>query len=349
MELYVDTNAPAMVIAAGDIYGGVITCKEQGAAGTACIGTDGAKLKLPNMRYIVSLLPTSGESGLLFPITVGLEPSGRLASLCPNCRTIDWGDEVIELCADFVPIPRAVNSPSLLQRINFPARDGRRRNVELYRDNGIRLSVEEGGAERSFILCGGTEGSMRVLDVGRERLLIVHAKDGDTERLMALEGHFEVVAAIEGTRCSVDDGYLTAIAPLGTVLGHERRTRYELRAGRLDRLPDEVGFYSHSPIFPSDAVGVSLALMEEVMLKRADELERLMCQELRESLELSDLCEFFGDFDETRAAPWQDIGGDSGVDEERVILGAVKDGKAKKFVFTVKNERITDITNTEED
>lgn len=346
MELYVDTNAPALVIAAGDIYGGAAAPGEH-TAQTACIGTDGANFKLPNMRYIVSLLPTSGESGPLLPITVELEPNGRLNSPCPNCRTIDWGDEAIELCADFMPLPRTANTPSQLQRINFPARDGRRRNATLYRDNGIRLSVEEGGTERSFILCGGTEGSMRVLDVGRERLLIVHAKDGDTERLIALESRFEVAASIEGTHCSVDDGYLTAVAPLGTVLGHERRTRYELRAGRLNRLPDEVGFYSNSPIFPSDAVGISLALMEAILLKREDELDLFLSRELSESLELNDLCEFFGDFDETRAAPWQDTNDCS--DEARIILGAVKNGKAKKFVFTVKNERISDITDTETD
>lgn len=66
------------------------------------------------------------------------------------------------------------------------------------------------------------------------------------EKLVALNDKIEVAAALAGEICRIENGYLTAIEPLGTVLGHEKRTRYEFFGGSLRELPAGNGLFHKS-------------------------------------------------------------------------------------------------------
>lgn len=259
--------------------------------------------------------------------------------------------------------------PARLGSVDFPTGNGRQRRVALFRDGGLRISVEESGQERSWYVCGGTDGKAHVLDVGRERLLVIHASgcrrcensEAETpvlgfkcgcrcEKLVALNDKIEVAAALAGEICRIENGYLTAIEPLGTVLGHEKRTRYEFFGGSLRELPPETGFFTNRAHMPNSPQETALALMQAVRLGREDEADALLSRELAETLSFAELCDFFGSFADERIAP-------SGLCEptaydnstaEKIIVGAIKTDagglvRAEKFVFTIENGVVTDV------
>ena len=239
-------------------------------------------------------------------------------------------------------------------------------------DGSVRqmtLPIEESGQERSWYVCGGTDGKAHVLDVGRERLLVIHASgcrrcensEAETpvlgfkcgcrcEKLVALNAKIEVAAALAGEICRIENGYLTAIEPLGTVLGHEKRTRYEFFGGSLRELPPETGFFTNRAHMPNSPRETALALMQAVRLGREDEADALLSRELAETLSFAELCDFFGSFADERIAP-------SGLCEptaydnstaEKIIVGAIKTDagglvRAEKFVFTIENGVVTDV------
>ncbi|MFR7609657.1 MAG: hypothetical protein ACLUZ4_02465 [Christensenellaceae bacterium] len=184
---------------------------------------------------------------------------------------------------------RSEPEPARLGSVDFPTGNGRQRRVALFRDGGLRISVEESGQERSWYVCGGTDGKAHVLDVGRERLLVIHASgcrrcensEAETpvlgfkcgcrcEKLVVLNDKIEIAAALAGEICRIENGYLTAIEPLGTVLGHEKRTRYEFFGGSLRELPPKQAF--HKPgAYAELPQETALALMQAVRLGREDE------------------------------------------------------------------------------
>lgn len=82
------------------------------------------------------------------------------------------------------------------------------------------------------------------------------------EKLVALNDKIEVAAALAGEICRIENGYLTAIEPLGTVLGHEKRTRYEFFGGSLRELPArKPGFFTNRAHMPNSPQETALALM----------------------------------------------------------------------------------------
>lgn len=343
MILYISANRPCSVLICSD--------------GVFSAGMDETVFRLRDERHVLTLFPAclpedDGDGPL--PITVELDVFGNKTtyerhgnghSENSNCKytLFDWGKGRYELSARFAAGRRAMGRPCSLQRMAFPRRDGLSRMAELYCDSGIRLSVDENGSERSYFLTDGDSGSMSLLDVGRERLLMVRIQAGETEKLIALNGDFEIVAQIEGRSCSVSDGYLTAVSPLGTVLGHEIRTRYELRVGKLNRLPDETGFFTHERVEPSTKRATALAMMEAVMLERKAEAEQLLSAELKEYLEFDMLKEFFGSFSACRIAPF--------CTDEDIVCGIVQNApkgrgaELVRFRFRVENGRISDITD----
>ena len=170
------------------------------------------------------------------------------------------------------------------------------------------------------------------------------------EKLVALNDKIEVAAALAGEICRIENGYLTAIEPLGTVLGHEKRTRYEFFGGSLRELPPETGFFTNRAHMPNSPQETALALMQAVRLGREDEADALLSRELAETLSFAELCDFFGSFADERIAP-------SGLCEptaydnstaEKIIVGAIKTDagglvRAEKFVFTIENGVVTDV------
>lgn len=125
----------------------------------------------------------------------------------------------------------------------------------------------------------------------------------DVKNLLLLTDKIEVAAALAGEICRIENGYLTAIEPLGTVLGHEKRTRYEFFGGSLRELPPETGFFTNRAHMPNSPQETALALMQAVRLGREDEADALLSRELAETLSFAELCDFFGSFADERNCP----------------------------------------------
>ena len=302
--------------------------------------------------FIAAVLPAETDSEIA---VLKIDGDGRLTDVAAQC--IHWDAGCFELCVLLNEKKRSEPEPARLG------------SVALFRDGGLRISVEESGQERSWYVCGGTDGKAHVLDVGRERLLVIHASgcrrcensEAETpvlgfkcgcrcEKLVALNDKIEVAAALAGEICRIENGYLTAIEPLGTVLGHEKRTRYEFFGGSLRELPPETGFFTNRAHMPNSPQETALALMQAVRLGREDEADALLSRELAETLSFAELCDFFGSFADERIAP-------SGLCEptaydnstaEKIIVGAIKTDanglvRAEKFVFTIENGVVTDV------
>lgn len=256
------------------------------------------------------------------------------------------------------PVISNSNPSSLLASMEFSDKIGqqpvRKQKMELYSDGGLFLHVmdEQRPSEtKRYRICEGKfnwlKGEMRLLDVGRERLLIVHVTTEKNEQLFALNNKFEVIAAIEGASCKIEEGYLTKIQNIDTVMGYERRTRYDFRNEKFQKMPDEIGFFTHELIRPTSDDEIALGLAEAVMFNREKELALLLSNELNFQLTLSDLRDFFGAFSECRIAPDR-----LGMNTKSVIVGVSNDESStvrqlRKFFFKIEEAHIVDVTDEE--
>ena len=120
--------------------------------------------------FIAAVLPAETDSEIA---VLKIDGDGRLTDVAAQC--IHWDAGCFELCVLLNEKNRSEPEPARLGSVDFPTGSGRQRRVALFRDGGLRISVEESGQERSWYVCGGTDGKAHVLDVGRERLLVIHA------------------------------------------------------------------------------------------------------------------------------------------------------------------------------
>ena len=335
MKLYIDASQDAVVL----IY----------AEQNFLSGSDSEAFEIPGNEFFISLLPVCTGKEVFLPAAV-LITNRKIIGENAFFRIIEWSESTIELTVNFPKQLRFPEKPMLLKSLVYKSSSGKKQKIELYRDNGLRLNVSSMNNERSYWLSKGTDGEMRLVDTGGEKLLLILSKEENSETLIAVNGDFEEIARIKADRCSFDDGYLSAITLFNTVLGHEKRERYEFLSGSFKKLPDEIGFFTQNPQMPSDADETALALVQAIKLKRENEIKMFLSDELYKNFSLEDLSGFLGDFEECRIAPWMiqkrknNEKSESERQSEEVVIGLVKNGIAAKFIFTVANSTVTNIT-----
>lgn len=355
MELVITTHIPA---AATVLSGSLFLC---------CAG--GSAVSLPDDREaIVTVIPADG-SGRLMPAGCVIAPDdGRfsISAGCETARIVDWGRGRAELIVNFRATPFPEGMPKLLDTIDFVNGSGEQTHAALFCDGGLRLAVSTAASERSYAICAGNCGSLQLLDIGSERLIIVHASGCNEsvskskrfygfefsphprprEMLIALDEDIGIIASVEGDSCFIGDGYLVSVERLGTVFGHERRVRFEL-SGREKQLYDTgIGYYSAPKKQPASPNETALALLECVLLGRKDEALELLSAELAAEVGFDGLAEFFGGYDEARPVPpfgTETQSGQNGL----VMAGTVTGDKAVPFEFTVEGGVITDVSEAE--
>lgn len=343
-ELYVSTNVPSAVMYTVNTSGASISPVFSFHPG----GTDGIPLPPESSAFVTALPLDAGARRAFLPYTVELNTDAfgepRLQSV-DGAAVLNWGGSRFELS---LRLGRALISgaqqPERLQRIAFAGPGSAGRSVELFRDSGIRMSVYEEGRERSFLLCQGTSANMRILDTGRERLLIVAARDENAlepqqrETLIAMDGRFNIVAQLTAERCAIESGYVTAVTGLGTVLGHERRVRYEFRAGSLLAHPAETGFFSGPKAVPEGERATALAFMQSLLMGIETDAMPFLSEQLRGEVSFKELTEFFETADECRPAPWA---------AGQVEVGLVRGSGVSAYIFEFENGLISNIIESE--
>lgn len=371
MRLFITSASPAAVQILGESF--------------FRVGTDGSIFEFDSAELFgtekenrsvgaLLLLTPISRSGLE-PICAELlfSPIGNdiaLRAECAAVRAVDWSFEsengaelerVYELIPDCPRRERRLEAKQL-DRLEYERGAGKKAEIFLYRDCGMRLSIRENGEERGFILGSGEEGELRMLDAGFAHLLAVHIKGcadamasvgeaADGERIMLFNELFELAGEISGDRLYFEDGCLIAINELGTVLAHQQRLKYEIGSegvrivcgGAADDAEDavgEIGYFTHQKRRAKTEDEAALALMECVLLAREDEAMALLSPALADGLEFDGLFEFFGDFDEARKAPFCEK-------NDPPIIGAVREDRARAYAFDFKNGLINDISELE--
>ena len=102
--------------------------------------------------FIAAVLPAETDSEIA---VLKIDGDGRLTDVAAQC--IHWDAGCFELCVLLNEKNLSEPEPARLGSVDFPTGNGRQRRVALFRDGGLRISVEESGQERSWYVCGGTE------------------------------------------------------------------------------------------------------------------------------------------------------------------------------------------------
>ena len=256
-----------------------------------------------------------------------------------NMPVIDWGD-VLELSAEPVSIPTEPQGRPRLLDAAEAVFGGRSVKAELFEERGLFVALTpQGRSPASFALGEGRGGSLSVLDVGRERLLVVKTETGRGERLVVMSFEAEILLDAEGDRAAVMDGRPTVIDRLGTVRGHERRTVYEFTGGRPVKLPEEIGFFEGAERIPASDAERALSIAEDVSLG-TERWRELISPELAAGLGGNEMKEFLGDFSAARLYPLEEP-------EGRATVG-LTDGKGpvmrpRRLVFTFSKGLVADV------
>lgn len=342
-----------------------------------------SKQRSVSMMILIIPITSSGRKPISTELELKLRDEGRIGiSSSDRCvRILDWSgseateaETIIEIIPYFDTADRQL-PPMLLDSIETDAIDFISINgnpvssIGLYRDDGIRLIACSNEVEKGFYICDGESGALKTIDAGFGRFLVIHvcgckghngrdlSESGERfERLIVLDADLKQIGVVCGSCCTVEDGCLIAVDELETVLGHQRRLKYELFSDGLkaaqeystemDLEPEqgdpigEIGFFTHMQTAPENEANASLALLECILLGRRDEAMSLLAPELRKNLDFDSLCDFFGDFDEARVAPFNE--------EMRICaVGAVKNDSASVYSFEFKNGSINDVSELE--
>ncbi len=291
-------------------------------------------------ELIFSVWPRRGSNGseLMLP-SLGRVRFGVEGACCDSGVTVDWGD-LTEIAIEPLSVALPCFGPVRHLSSMTLSSDHRRNELELYFDNGLRLAVSPQGAQPYSIALGeGREGRLFSYDAGNERLIAIEANTDAGQRLILLNERFETALDLRGDRALIEEGTPTVYESLGTVMGHEKRTRYELTGGGFKAGAPEVGFFTREPHEPVSDAERALELASELRLGlpgwnaflRGGPLEEASAEELKD---------FFGEYDCELMYPAEEPAG-------LATIGLVKSGQScvrpRKLEFSFDHGVITDV------
>lgn len=257
-----------------------------------------------------------------------------------NIPVVDWGD-VTEAEVKMRSLRLAVSHrPELLDSADF-IHASKPAKAELYSDNGLGLMLSPRGGQASYFGLGeGSNGRLRVLDMGSKRVLAVTADTAKGRRLIVLGPDAEILLDEEGTNeAGIYDGLPSVIDALDSVRGLEKRTRFELEREGFVRLEPEYGFFTHEERIPSDDARKALAAAEDAAFG-LDKQTQFMAPELKESLGEGALKDFLGEYSRAMLHPMEER-------EGRVTVGLTAENgsviRPRRFVFAFEDGLISDI------
>ena len=316
-----------------------------------CCGNGAAKLE----RNESLLIPCGADAEVFFTVWGRETPadSGRKAipqmhsvrfengkAVYSDADAIDWGDAAEVFAVPCCIIGQERERPRFLDSAEFYYRD-RRSGAELYRDGGIKLVFTPTGADPLELSLGrGESGSLRVLDVGSDRLLAALIDSDKGKRLVLIDRSGGILLDEEGSAASISDGYPTVIRSLGTVRGHSVKTRYEYSGGTVKEADSATGFFLKEEMIPQSDAETALALAEEIRLGLFRPDDYRFAGSLDGEVSGEELRSFFGEYDAERLCPLV-------IEPGKVVLGLYKKAPgivtARKFAFAFSEGAIADV------
>lgn len=257
-----------------------------------------------------------------------------------SAPALDWG-EAAELTVGPEFVPAIVHgSPMLMAQTDFLFRE-RRSKVELISDGGAKLVFFPDGMDPlSLSLGDGEEGELRTVDVGSARLLAVKLAADMEERLVIVTHEGETILDVSGSKASIEDGAPTVTEYLGTVRGHEKRTRYEYERGGFRKTEESIGFFERPAREPASCAETALALAEELRLGVYRPEYYRFAGALAGGVEEGSLREFFGAYSDESRCPFA-------LPEGKAQVGLISETgiirRPRKFLFAFDGGAITDI------
>lgn len=296
-----------------------------------------------NGDYFISAIPLS-FGPWRYPITrkLSLCDGEALPTQGPDVSLCRWPGGVYEMhfgpSADF-PVQPA-DFPRELDQLGYM--QGRsRRNLTLFRENGLKLLIEEDGRSSSCISIGpGEYGSLTLYGVAGRQLVAVSTFEGGRQRLLMLDDNMNSLLELYGESILLEEGSVSLIEPLGTLLGHQRRTRYRYQGGGFSADCPETGFFTREYKYPADRQKLVIAFCEAVREGFDVEAASYMTVSLKMDFSIDEIRNFLGNFDCCRP-PLSDRSGR--------LIGLIETGSdgvacARLYEFTFEDELIADIS-----
>lgn len=252
--------------------------------------------------YYVALLPLSDDADArLYPVTrkISFENGSISTRPAPDVGVCAWPGGVYELTmrAGRLRCDAACRIPYRVDRME-PRLNGRMFQLTLYYENGLKLSVEEGGrALGGYALGEGAGGSLGVVELAGVPFVAVRTHGKTGERVLLLSANMEEALDVSAKAVQVAGDAVEAIDPLGTLLGHERRIRYTYeKEGDFVPSSPETGFFTRAPQRPRGTLERAIAFAEAVREGFEAEAMSYLTDDLASSVGFDALREFLGTF-----------------------------------------------------
>ena len=295
-------------------------------------------------NYYVCAIPLTDQKNIKrFAVTRKLAFKG--GNLCEpeaeDVKVCAWPGGVyeLELFPGAFPEKKILPFPYVIEEVCW--REGTRELCcILYFENGLKLSVEESHRILAGYSFGdGREGKLTLLDMGEERVLLVKSSSETQQRLTAFHFSGEVIMDLFADEVCVEEGCPAAIQRLGTLKGHERRRKYDLKNGVFIQAVEEIGFFTRAEPEVKDMREVAICFCEAVREGFFEEAEKYLDDSILTGLDLVEVQEFIGDFVCCRT-PFSDPSGS--------LLGLIRKGegrieKTDLYRFTFENGKIANI------
>ena len=216
-----------------------------------------------------------------------------------------------------------------------------RRTLTLYAENGLRLLVEDGGHTRVGISLGnGSGGSLALYAAGGAQFAAVRTVSSTGQKLLILDAQLQSALELKAQEILLEEECVYALDSLGTLMGHQQRTRYVFEDGAFSSGAAETGFFTRCYDFPKDNRELTTAFCEAVREGFESEAFSYLTEELRRTMDFDDLRDFLGNFSCCRP-PLSDQSG--------ALLGLIacesdRISSARLYEFSFENGRISDIS-----
>jgi len=259
----------------------------------------------PNGTVFITCLPIShGDSAAYLPLTVQFTlKDGLPNSPIFNSKLFLYNNNIIDvwLFPQSLPYPQPGRQPFSSSRTLF-THQGRPHNATLYQDNGWRVAIEDIGRDMLLIchhIRDFEEGKVQAVNCFSPSDVHVTGKGPNGPRSLLftpIRGRYALFAD-EDAYSTVANHTLICTKPLNDTAGHEMQYTLTLYEEKLNRSAPIFGHYvAKSNPIDSPAL-VCKALCESLALSLQEEAFSYLSPELKEGMTMTDLFEFFGQFD----------------------------------------------------